>query len=131
MLTYLILLGGVIVPEKVSMVEDLIESWFIFSLIWTMGATCGKDGRGIFDRYVRGIMREEGLKLMFPEEGLVYDYRLDDAGASVMEKSESEEVVAEIKKGPIRWVTWMHDLPTTKVCTTWRETELFHYCFLD
>ena len=110
------------------MIADLIESWFIFSLIWTMGATCGKDGRAIFDGYVREIMREEGFQLLFPEEGLVYDYRLDDAGASVMEKKESEEEVTTEVKGPIRWITWMYDFPTTKVCKLNRKVIL--NCFM-
>ena len=102
------------------MVEDLVEPWFIFSLIWSMGGTCGKDGRVKFDSYVREIMREEeGFNLLFPEAGLVYDYRLDDAGASVMVKSETEEDIAkDVKEGQIRWTTWMHDLPPTKVCAT-------------
>ena len=78
-----------------------------------MGATCDKDGRAMFDEYIRRIMKEEGIKMMFPTEGLVYDYKLDDGGASVMEKNEGEEV--EVKVGPIQWITWMQDLPPYKV----------------
>lgn len=31
------------------------------------------------------------MKLLFPEEGLVFDYRLDDAGISSTEDEEDEE----------------------------------------
>ena len=103
------------------MVADLYEAWFIFSLIWTMGATCDKDGRAMFDEYIRRIMKEEGFKMMFPTEGLVYDYKLDDGGASVMEKTEDEEV--EVKARTIQWVTWMQDLPAHKV----RNVPLIYY----
>ena len=105
--------GASITQDKVAMIADLFESWFIFSLIWTMGATCDKDGRAMFDEYIRRIMKEEGFKMMFPTEGLVYDYKLYDGGASEREKTEDEEV--EVNKGPIQWITWMQDLPAHKV----------------
>ena len=58
-------------------------------------------------------MEEEEFMLMFPPEGSVYDYRLDDAGTSLIEKDDEGWVV--IRKGPIRWVTWTHDLNPHKV----------------
>lgn len=40
--------------------------------------------------------------MCFPEEGLVYDYRLDDAGISNFEDDEEE---GERK---VRQITWIH-----------------------
>ena len=60
-------------------------------------------------------MQEEEFMLMFPPEGLVYDYRLDDAGTSLIEKVNEGWVV--IREGPVRWVIWTHDLPPYTVST--------------
>ncbi|KAI6649612.1 Dynein heavy chain 1, axonemal [Oopsacas minuta] len=110
---FLIKKGEVISEGKVSILGDLIESWFIFSLIWTIGATCDRIGRVLFDKYVRRIMKGEEFMLIFPPEGLVYDYRLDDAGTSLMEKVNEGWVI--VREGPVRWVTWTHDLSPYKV----------------
>ena len=96
------------------MISDLIEPWFIFSFVWTMGATCENDGRAQLDGYVRGLMKEEGFRLLFPEEGLIYDYKLDDGGASAMEKREEGDET-EIRTGEIQWQNWMHDSKAIKV----------------
>lgn len=42
--------------------------------------------RGIFDNVFAFQ-----IQLCFPEEGLVYDYRLDDAGISNLEDDEEDE----------------------------------------
>lgn len=48
----------------------------------------------------------------FPEEGSVYDYRLDDGGASKTKKGEDEEEDDKKKtKSQIRWIGWMEDQP--------------------
>ena len=40
-------------PERLSRVAELIEPWFLFALIWTVGGTCDNDGRNKFDSFVR------------------------------------------------------------------------------
>lgn len=49
----------------------------------------------------------------FPEKGLVYDYRLDDGGASKTRTGEDEEEEDKTKKtkSQIQWVGWMADQP--------------------
>lgn len=37
------------------------------------------------------------IQLLFPEEGLVYDYKLYDAGLSSPEEDLDEEVIKEVK----------------------------------
>ena len=58
-------------------------------------------------------MEEEEFMLMFPPDGLVYDYRLDDAGTSLTERVNEGWVV--VREGPVRWVTWTHDLTPYEV----------------
>lgn len=47
----------------------------------------------------------------FPEDGLVYDYRLDDGGASRTKGDDDEEDDKKKKKTSICWIGWMDDKP--------------------
>ncbi|XP_029455356.1 dynein heavy chain 1, axonemal [Rhinatrema bivittatum] len=87
--------------EKQSRLEELIEPWFIFSLIWSVGVTGDADSRILFSKWLREKMVTEQIKFLFPEEGLVYDYKLDDAGISIAD-DEEEETLREVQ-----WVTWI------------------------
>uniref|UniRef100_A0A2K6RAQ5 Dynein axonemal heavy chain 1 n=1 Tax=Rhinopithecus roxellana TaxID=61622 RepID=A0A2K6RAQ5_RHIRO len=104
--------------EKLSRVAELIEPWFIFSLIWSVGATGDSSGRTTFSHWLRLKMENEQLTLLFPEEGLVFDYRLEDAGISGTNDNEDEE--EEYKQ--VAWVKWMDSsapftmVPDTNYC---------------
>uniref|UniRef100_A0A8C9M054 Dynein axonemal heavy chain 1 n=1 Tax=Piliocolobus tephrosceles TaxID=591936 RepID=A0A8C9M054_9PRIM len=104
--------------EKLSRVAELIEPWFIFSLIWSVGATGDSSGRATFSHWLRLKMENEQLTLLFPEEGLVFDYRLEDAGISGTNDNEDEE--EEYKQ--VAWVKWMDSsapftmVPDTNYC---------------
>ena len=69
----------------------LVEPWFLFSLVWSIGASCDGNSRNKFDSFLREKIKSEGVVMPFPESGLVYDYRLDDGGASKTRKGEDEE----------------------------------------
>ncbi|XP_030634236.1 dynein heavy chain 1, axonemal [Chanos chanos] len=88
--------------EKLSCLKELIEPWFIFSLIWSVGATGDAPSCQRFSAWLRAKMAQEKIRLCFPEEGLVYDYRLDDAGISNLEEDEEDS-----KERKVRWVSWM------------------------
>ncbi|XP_062843095.1 dynein axonemal heavy chain 1 [Trichomycterus rosablanca] len=91
------------VPEsKLNRVCELIEPWFIFSLVWSVGATGDGASRERFSTWLRAKMEQEKIKLCFPEEGLVYDYRLDDAGISNLNEDEEDAKASEVQ-----WVNWM------------------------
>ena len=61
----------------------------------------------------------------FPEGGLVYDYRLDDGGASKTKKGdEEEEDEKKKKKAVIRWVGWMDDKPEFVVDPSMRFSDI-------
>ncbi|XP_067855101.1 dynein axonemal heavy chain 1 [Heptranchias perlo] len=95
--------------EKLKLVGNLIEPWFIFSLIWSVGGTGDAPSFVIFSNWMRQKMVEEKILLLFPDNGLVYDYQLDDAGFSSTTEME-EETVREI-----HWVSWMIAAPEVEI----------------
>ncbi|XP_078663939.1 dynein axonemal heavy chain 1-like [Branchiostoma floridae x Branchiostoma belcheri] len=111
--------------EKLMRIEELIEPWFVFSLIWSVGGTCNNDGRVRFSQWVRERMVKENIALQFPSENLVYDYRLDDAGLS---KKQSKDDVTEEDEGgevkQIRWTSWMDGLPEVNISLETRYSDI-------
>ncbi|XP_038950112.1 dynein axonemal heavy chain 1 isoform X1 [Rattus norvegicus] len=101
--------------EKLSHIPELIEPWFIFSLVWSVGATGDHSSRLNFSQWLKIKMVFEQIKLAFPEEGLVYDYRLDDAGISSTEDDDEDD--EESKQ--VAWVKWMdYSVPFTMMPDT-------------
>ncbi|XP_077133083.1 dynein axonemal heavy chain 1 isoform X2 [Ranitomeya variabilis] len=88
--------------EKLDRIGELVESWFMFSLIWSVGITGDSDGRLLFSRFLRDKMASEKVTILFPEDGLVYDYVLDDAGISSVAEDEEEDA-----RRKVRWANWM------------------------
>uniref|UniRef100_T1JJ98 Dynein heavy chain AAA 5 extension domain-containing protein n=1 Tax=Strigamia maritima TaxID=126957 RepID=T1JJ98_STRMM len=64
------------VPEGV--IVGLVECYFAFSLIWSVGATCDLDGRKRFSNFMKSKMELEQFKYQMPRDELVYDYKIDD-----------------------------------------------------
>jgi len=44
--------------DKVERLGELVEPWFCFSLVWTVGATCDNHSRAKFDRWMRAAMTD-------------------------------------------------------------------------
>ncbi|GCC21888.1 hypothetical protein chiPu_0000270 [Chiloscyllium punctatum] len=67
-----------------------IMAAFAFGLIWSIGASCDKDGRKIFDAFLREIVSVKSTEpppasvgkweCLFEEKGLVYDYMYEFKG---------------------------------------------------
>ncbi|XP_036594745.1 dynein heavy chain 1, axonemal [Trichosurus vulpecula] len=89
--------------EKLIRIPELVEPWFIFSLIWSVGATGDANSRKTFSAWLKTKMKMEEVGLLFPEDGLVFDYRLDDCGISNLEDEDEDE--DENKE--VSWVKWM------------------------
>eukprot|EP00794_Sanderia_malayensis_P012733 gene12733-14038_t len=98
--------------EKIEAIPNLLEPWFIFSLIWSVGGTCDGDGRRAFSDYMREKMTKENISLKIPASGLVYDYRFDDGGISNYGHDDEEELKST---GEICWVNWMNNVPAPKI----------------
>jgi hypothetical protein len=87
-----------------------LPSLMLFSIVWSVGATCDKAGRAAFDAWFRAKVADCGLPLqrsMFPDTASVYDWVYDASGALT---GGGEEAGAEGGSGP-GWVGWMATVP--------------------
>uniref|UniRef100_A0A8C3PBV3 Dynein axonemal heavy chain 7 n=1 Tax=Chrysemys picta bellii TaxID=8478 RepID=A0A8C3PBV3_CHRPI len=94
------------VPLSVEFIRKCAKGIFLFSLIWSVGASCKEDDRLKFDKIVREILdgpiteeTREKYKLLsgidqlssktftvpFPTEGTIYEYRFVKKGAGLWE----------------------------------------------
>ena len=55
----------------------IFEKVFFFSLIWSFGASLGKDGRTTFDAFIKDIAEKQEAKSHFPSQLTVFDYYID------------------------------------------------------
>ncbi|XP_077458505.1 dynein axonemal heavy chain 1 [Stigmatopora argus] len=90
--------------NKLDRVQELIEPWFIFSLVWSVGATGDGPSGQRFSAWLKNKMETEKISLGFPEEGLVYDYKLDDAGIMNWQGGDEDK-----KDQKVHWVNWIND----------------------
>lgn len=77
--------------ERVEFYLRNVESFFLFSLIWSIGATGNDAGRERFDVYLREEMLGNNVQKPLPPAGQVYDYSFDLA---------TEE-----------WLPWLQTIP--------------------
>jgi dynein heavy chain len=77
--------------EALERLGELIEPWFIFSLIWSVGGSCNNDGREKFNEWLRAKIEKVKLDMPLPKQGLVYDYFLDDGGLFAASEEENKE----------------------------------------
>ncbi|KAF6028263.1 DNAH1 [Bugula neritina] len=103
--------------ERLDRIGELIEPWFIFSLLWSVGGTVDNNGRKKFDAFLREKMKEHSIGLQFPEQGLVYDYKLNDAGltSADVDDGEDDDDADNKKEKDVCWQNWMHRLDKFEV----------------
>ncbi|XP_068171919.1 dynein axonemal heavy chain 1 [Antennarius striatus] len=98
------------VPQnKLDRLKELVEPWFFFCLVWSVGSTGDSVSCKRFSAWLKSKMAEEKIGLCFPEEGLVYDYRLDDAGITDFEADDED------KDRKVQWVGWMDDAESVTI----------------
>ncbi len=97
------------------MISRQPQCYFLFSLVWAVGATVDNEGRVKFDAFLRQLLRKESpdalsapgapqpsppqnfkLARPFPEKGVVFDYVYDPNRGST-------------------WVDWMATVPSYEV----------------
>lgn len=90
-----------VTQEAIDRLGELIEPWFLFSLVWSVGASCENNGRLKFSEWVRTTIKSQNVKMPFPSEGLVYDYMVDDGGLFAAEDENKEDEGEQAKKAKI------------------------------
>ncbi|KAL4086285.1 hypothetical protein PRIC1_014412 [Phytophthora ramorum] len=90
--------------ERVAFYLRNVESLFLFSLVWSIGATGNDAGRDRFDVYLREEIVGNNVKKPFPAAGQVYDYSFD--------------LVKEA------WVPWLQTIPTFTIDSSASFSEL-------
>ncbi|XP_030213444.1 dynein heavy chain 1, axonemal [Gadus morhua] len=96
--------------QTLSRLGELIQPWFMFSLVWSVGATGDGGSRQRFSAWLRGRMAEEKMDMCFPDEGVVYDYMLDDAGISNFVDGHEDD-----QERKVQWVGWMECTPNVVI----------------
>eukprot|EP00040_Diaphanoeca_grandis_P037866 m.251032 g.251032 ORF g.251032 m.251032 type:complete len:4203 (+) comp33890_c0_seq2:91-12699(+) len=89
--------------EITGAIGDLVEYYFFFALVWSVGATSYYDGRVKFDEWLRERMTKLKAATPFPTEGLVYDYSITDDGNrdDLLEDEDAPELVFGLG-----WTPW-------------------------
>ncbi|KAK7907430.1 hypothetical protein WMY93_016042 [Mugilogobius chulae] len=99
-------------PEsKVERLKEVIEPWFFFSLVWSVGATGDATSYQHFSNWLRNKMAKEKIELCFPADGLVYDYKLNDGGITNFEDDDDDDP----NTSKVQWVSWMKDAPNVVI----------------
>ncbi|XP_066590873.1 dynein axonemal heavy chain 1-like [Prorops nasuta] len=86
---------------------NLLEPWAAFATVWSLGASCDYQSRVIFNDWLRNVEKKEKHWMRFPEEGLIFDYRLHDGG--FMDEIDGTEPI------PPKWLKWENDIPRLKI----------------
>eukprot|EP01018_Ginkgo_biloba_P007243 Gb_31254 [translate_table: standard] len=71
--------------------KQAIEPLFVFSLFWSVGASCDSNGREKFDSYIRDAFASHGIQNLPPEELDVFSYCFDHTS--------------------LVWIDWMQTIP--------------------
>lgn len=65
------------VDEEDNITIDIIQSFFVFSLIWTFGASTDESGRGKFDVFFKKLMDKYAISIALPKTLTVFDYKFN------------------------------------------------------
>ncbi|XP_045539469.1 dynein axonemal heavy chain 1 [Papilio machaon] len=94
-------------PPFLALMPKLAPCWVVWSVIWSVGATCDHTSRAIFSDFMRDLMREAEMKPQFPKEGRVYDYTLHDGGFT--------DLTEDGEPANPYWYSWMANIEEYEV----------------
>jgi dynein heavy chain, axonemal len=84
--------------EEQAGFAEMLPSFMLFAVVWSLGASCDKAGRALFDAHLRSLVPACNLQLpegaMFPEASSVYDWFYNQEDRT--------------------WVKWMATIPEFK-----------------
>eukprot|EP00955_Chlamydomonas_euryale_P031479 330690-Chlamydomonas_euryale.AAC.4 len=90
--------GPALSADERNALGAMLPSLMLFSVVWSLGASCDKAGRQAFDEFFKRCVADAGLGLpdgaMFPAELSVYEWCYDQSEA--------------------KWVEWMDTVPEFK-----------------
>ncbi|XP_011297154.1 dynein heavy chain 1, axonemal-like [Fopius arisanus] len=81
---------------------DLLTPWAAFAIVWSVGASCDSENRWAFSEWLRTIQKNYNHRTQFPDDGLVYDYTLQEG---FIDPSTQNYISP-------RWVKWTHVIET-------------------
>ncbi|KAJ8922597.1 hypothetical protein NQ315_007628 [Exocentrus adspersus] len=97
-----------------ALIRGLLLPWVLFSLIWSIGCTCDNDGRIRFDVWLREKLGKK--KNPFPDEGLVYDYKLHDGGFT--------DPTSDNEPAPPSWRSWLENMEEYKITVDMKYSDI-------
>ncbi|KAJ2945273.1 hypothetical protein O0L34_g9351 [Tuta absoluta] len=100
----------------IALMPRLAPCWVVWAVIWAVGATCDHNGRQVFSDFVRNLTAEQDLKPLFPKEGRVYDYTLNDGGFT--------DPTEDGEPGSPFWYNWMANMEPYVIDPEWQYSEI-------
>eukprot|EP00798_Chlamydomonas_sp_ICE-L_P022533 gene22533-29660_t len=106
--------------EEKGSIKLMLPSLMVFSIVWSVGASCDKAGRVLFDQFIRNQVNGTGEDCdgthlaclpeasMFPLENTVYDWCYDQASMFHLENTVYDWCYDQEKS---EWVPWMTTIP--------------------
>ncbi|XP_076627799.1 dynein axonemal heavy chain 1 [Colletes latitarsis] len=99
-----------------ELIPNLLSPWAAFATVWSVGGSSDYNSRRIFSQWIREVQKTHQHDLPFPEDGLVFDYRLHDGGFT--DSIDSQEPV------PPRWEKWLDDIPSITITPDTRYADI-------
>ncbi|XP_063366022.1 dynein axonemal heavy chain 1-like [Cydia amplana] len=99
-----------------AMMPRLAPCWVVWSVIWSVGATCDHNGRAVFSQFMRQLTETNNLKPLFPKEGRVYDYTLHDGGFT--------DLTEDGEPANPYWYNWMANMEPYEVDPEWQYADI-------
>ncbi|XP_076227649.1 dynein axonemal heavy chain 1 [Nomia melanderi] len=87
-----------------ALIPDLLPAWTAFAAVWSLGASVDNSSRRFFSEWIRDVQKTHRHNLPFPEDGLVFDYRLHDGGFT--------DPIDGTEPVPPKWYKWLDDIPS-------------------
>ncbi|XP_043259684.1 dynein axonemal heavy chain 1-like [Colletes gigas] len=99
-----------------ELIPNLLSPWAAFATVWSVGGSSDYNSRRIFSEWIKGMQKTHQHDLPFPDDGLVFDYRLHDGGFT--DSIDSQEPV------PPRWEKWLDDIPSITITPDTRYADI-------